>query len=76
MHGWPQSNHYVRSDFSRRGAGEKAQWLEVLIALAEDPGLDPSTYKAAGISSSSSRGSDASSDPVRLLPPGGTHTQD
>lgn len=45
----------------------------MLTALAEFPGLVPSTHMAAQICNSSSRGYDASSDPVGLLHTGGAH---
>ena len=32
---------------SNEGAGEMAQWVETLVAFAENPGLDPSTHRAA-----------------------------
>lgn len=45
----------------------------MLTALAEFPGLVPSTHMAAQICNSSSRGYYASSDPVGLLHTGGAH---
>ena len=46
-------------------AGEKAQYLRALTALAKDPGLALSTHTVAYNCNSSSRGSDALSGLLR-----------